>query len=60
MFALSDEKDFSHSCDTLKAGNPYVETHKVAVSMFATPEVVREAKEWGAQLLIVHEPTYRF
>ena len=26
--------------------------------MFATPEVVKQAKEWGAQLLIVHEPTY--
>ena len=31
---------------------------KVAVSMFATPDVVKAAHEWGAQLLIVHEPTY--
>lgn len=26
--------------------------------MFATPDVVRKAKETGAQLLVVHEPTY--
>lgn len=58
LFVLANERDYSHTCDTLKAGNPDVETHKVAVSMFATPEVVRQAKEWGAQLLIVHEPTY--
>ena len=58
LFDLSDERDFSNTCDTLKAGNPNVETSKVAVSMFATPEVVKQAKEWGAQLLIVHEPTY--
>lgn len=49
---------FSRPCDTVKAGDPYVETSKVAVSMFATPDVVRQAKAWGAQLLIVHEPTY--
>ena len=58
LFALSDERDFSNTCDTLKAGNSDVETEKVAVSMFATPDVVRQAKKWGAQLLIVHEPTY--
>ena len=58
LFDLSYATEFSRPCDTIKAGDPYVETSKVAVSMFATPEVVRRAKEWGAQLLIVHEPTY--
>ena len=58
LFALADKTDFSRTCDTLKAGNPNVITDKVAVSMFATPEVVKQAKKWGAQLLIVHEPTY--
>jgi len=52
------ETEFARPCDSLKAGDPDVETSKVAVSMFATPDVVRQAKEWGAQLLIVHEPTY--
>lgn len=58
LFALADERDYSNSVDSCKAGNPDMETDRVAVSMFATPDVVRQAKEWGAQLLIVHEPTY--
>lgn len=58
LFGLSDQRDFFNTCDTLKAGNANVEAHKVAVAMFATPKVVKAAKEWGAQLLIVHEPTY--
>ena len=58
LFALADERDYSDTCDTLKAGDPNVEVQKVAVSMFATVDVVKRAKAWGAQLLIVHEPTY--
>lgn len=58
LFALADERDYSKTCDTLKAGNPDVETDKVAITMFPTPEVIKKAKEWGAQLLIVHEPMY--
>ena len=50
--------DYSNSCDTLKCGNPETEIRKVAVSMFATPEVIRAAARWGGQLLIVHEPTF--
>ena len=58
LFALSDAVDFSNTCDTCKAGNPEVEVDKIAVSMFATPDVIREVSQWGAQLLIVHEPIY--
>lgn len=58
LFALAGEGDYSNTCDTCKAGNPNVEVKKVAVTMFATPDVVRQAKAWGAELLIVHEPTY--
>ena len=58
LFKLANELDYARTCDTLKAGHPETETDKVAISMFATPDVVRQAKEWGAQLLIVHEPTY--
>lgn len=58
LFSLANDRDYSRTCDTLKAGTPDVETNKVAISMFATPEVVKQATEWGAQLLIVHEPTY--
>lgn len=59
LFALSDaDRDYSHTCDTCKAGDPDKEIGKVAVAMFPTVDVVRAAAEWGADLLIVHEPTY--
>ena len=58
LFALADERDYSNTCDTLKAGSPDVEVKKVAVSMHPTLEVVEQVKNWGAQLLIVHEPAY--
>ncbi len=50
--------DEAHTCDTVKSGNPDTEVTKVAVSMFATPEIVKKASAFGAELLIVHEPTY--
>lgn len=50
--------DEANTCDTFKSGNPEAEITKVATTMFATPDVVRKASEWGANLLIVHEPTF--
>ena len=44
--------------DTCKAGDPEREIHKVGVCFIATPEVIRRAAAWGADLLITHEPTY--
>lgn len=58
LFSMADAADYSNTCDTCKAGSADVETQKIAVSMLATPDIIRQAKEWGAQLLIVHEPTY--
>lgn len=46
------------TCDVLKAGDPNKELKKVAVTMFATVDTVKKAREWGADMLIVHEPTY--
>ena len=46
------------TCDTVKSGDAEVELSRVAISMFATVDVVRRASEWGANMLIVHEPTY--
>ena len=46
------------TCDTVKAGNPEKEIGKVAVAMFATVDIIKKVKEWGADMLIVHEPTY--
>ena len=58
LFSLASRMRDGRTCDTLKAGDPNVEVTKVAVSMFATVDIVRQAQDWGAQLLIVHEPTY--
>ena len=58
LYGYGAEADYSNTCDTLKAGDPENEVTKVAVAMFATLGVVKAAKEWGAQLLVVHEPTY--
>ncbi|MBS5724405.1 MAG: Nif3-like dinuclear metal center hexameric protein [Clostridiales bacterium] len=44
--------------DSCKAGDPACEVDKIAVCFAATPEVLRQAANWGAQLLITHEPTY--
>ena len=58
LFSLAYKKDFPDTCDTCKAGDPEADVTRVAVTMFATPEVIRQAADWGAQLLITHEPTY--
>lgn len=58
LFALAENRDYSKSCDTCKSGNPNVAVDKVAIAMVATPNIIKLVKEWGAQLLIVHEPTY--
>lgn len=52
------EVDESNTCDTVKSGDENKEVSKVAISMFATPEVVRKALQWGAEMLIVHEPVF--
>ena len=46
------------TCDTIKAGNGEKELKKVAFTMFATVETIKKAKDWGADMLVVHEPTY--
>jgi len=46
------------TCDTVKAGDTEKELKKVAISMFATIDTFKKVKEWGADMLIVHEPTY--
>ena len=58
LFSLSGPLFSDRTCDTIKAGDPNAEVTKVAVSMFATVDIVRQARDWGAELLIVHEPTY--
>lgn len=42
----------------MKAGSIEKIVNKIAVAMFATPSVIKKAAEWGADLMIVHEPLY--
>ncbi len=53
-------KDFNYveTCDTLKAGSPDKEVKKLAIAMNPTVDVIRNAHNWGADMLIVHEPMY--
>ncbi len=58
LFTFGSDFNYTETCDTLKCGNPDAEVTKVAVAMFPTVKLIKEAKEWGAELLIVHEPAY--
>lgn len=46
------------TCDTYKSGNPNNVITGVGISMFATPEVIRECMSQGINFLIVHEPVF--
>lgn len=48
----------SWTVDCLKIGDPECEVTKIATCLTATPDVIRAAGEWGAELLITHEPTF--
>ena len=51
-------KNNAGTCDTCKAGDPEKEVKKVGTCLTATPDVIRAASAWGADLLITHEPTF--
>lgn len=46
------------SCDTLKFGSAEKNVKKAAVTCIATVEVIKAAAEWGADMIITHEPTF--
>ena len=48
----------SWTVDRLKIGNEDREVKKIATTLTATPDIIKEVGEWGADLLIVHEPTF--
>ncbi|MBR6514920.1 MAG: Nif3-like dinuclear metal center hexameric protein [Clostridia bacterium] len=58
LFSMADMSGFENTCDTLKCGHADKEVTKIAVTMFPTVKVIKKAQEWGADLLIVHEPLY--
>ena len=47
-----------NTCDTVKSGDALREVKRVAVCLIGTAEVIRRVHEWGADMLIVHEPLY--
>ncbi len=53
-------KEYSEdgTVDVIKCGDADAEIKKVAVAMFATPDVIRKAAEYEANFLIVHEPMF--
>ncbi len=57
LINLSDKKA-GQTVDTVKAGDGEKQVKKVAVCFIATPNVIRAAGDWGADLLVTHEPTY--
>ncbi|MBQ4561242.1 MAG: Nif3-like dinuclear metal center hexameric protein [Clostridia bacterium] len=58
LFSMADMSGFENTCDTLKCGQADKEVKKAAVTMFPTVEVIKQAQDWGADLLVVHEPLY--
>ncbi len=58
LCSFSFRQDYEKTCDNFKSGSSYIDIKKIGVAMFATPTVIKKAKKWGAELLIVHEPLY--
>lgn len=46
------------SGDRVVFGDDTIQVSKVCVCCIATCDVIRQAKKWGAQLIITHEPTF--
>lgn len=47
-----------NTCDTIKHGDGQKAIKRVAVAMIGTVELIGKARDWGADMLIVHEPIY--
>lgn len=58
VFTFGSDFDYVKTCDTLKCGSPDKEVKKVAVTMNPTVDSIREAQQWGADMMITHEPLY--
>lgn len=58
LFEMDTTANYTHSADTFKSGDPEKQVKKVGVAMFPSYKLIKEAAEWGADLLVVHEPVY--
>lgn len=50
--------DPEHTCDVFKCGDPDVECTGIAVTCFASINVIKEAAKRNINLIICHEPTF--
>ncbi len=50
--------DESKTVDLIKVGDENEQVKKIVVAMFATPDIIRQAHEYGANFIIVHEPLF--
>lgn len=48
----------TQTVDTIKYGDGSQAARRIAFCFTATPNVLRQAKEWGADVIVTHEPTY--
>lgn len=56
----SEPSHYTNTGDIFKIGDPQQEIRKIAVTMTATVPVLKAAAQWGANLMIVHEPTFYY
>jgi putative NIF3 family GTP cyclohydrolase 1 type 2 len=58
IFAAVPGAPFPGTVDTIKLGDPSQPLKRVAVTFLASIEVIEQAVDLGANLLITHEPTF--
>ncbi len=58
LLDISEPWTSDSQTDSLKFGDAEREINKLAICCIATPEILKAAIEWGADLLITHEPTF--
>ncbi len=59
LFTLAlQDREFNPNGDCCKAGDPEKEVKKLAVTTFPSTDAIKAAAEWGADMLLVHEPLY--
>ncbi len=56
---LTEYVDKGKTVDRIFVGDGEREVSRVATCMVITPDVLRAALEWGAELILTHEPTFR-
>ncbi|MBR5945414.1 MAG: Nif3-like dinuclear metal center hexameric protein, partial [Lachnospiraceae bacterium] len=50
--------EYDKTCDHLMIGDPEMEVNGIVTTFMATVDVIRKAKELGANMIITHEPTW--